>query len=126
MTYDEAYIFISDGHEKERYEIAARAGGILSAINEAAAIARESIKRCRDFGTLRARIGDPVYWLCIEEDPPDICEYTIGDISAAGMIYIKECEEWCDPADPEERLYLTYEEATAKLAEEKMRRDTEG
>ena len=53
MSFDEALIILSDGNAEEKLRIARACGDMVRAQIEAMQIARECIKRCRDFLEIR-------------------------------------------------------------------------
>ena len=55
MTLNEALIILSNdvGDQKRKLEVSIKYGGMLRATDEAMQIARECIKRCRDFEEIR-------------------------------------------------------------------------
>jgi len=66
------------------------------------------------------RPGDTVYHAYYELDFPgeaDVGEFVADDVSEKGMIYYEKDRDWYDFRDPDERLFLTRDEAEAKLEE---------
>lgn len=53
MTFDEALIILSEGNAREKLDIARNCGDMARAQIQAMQIARECIKRCRDFQKIR-------------------------------------------------------------------------
>ena len=120
MTFDDALTVLSDTDQKGKLAMSQKYGDMLRATSEAMQVARECIKRCRDFSELRAKVGKTIYFAYLDENYPDeseVVEYEIQDASAAGDVYI--ADGWCDPADPRECLFWTREAAEKALAEMK-------
>lgn len=76
------------------------------------------------------RPGDTVYHTYYELNFPseaEVVEMVADDVSEKGMIYCEKDGDWYNFRDPDERLFLTREEAEAKLEElEKHDRKVEG
>ena len=53
MTLDEALIILSEGNARGKLRIARACGDMIRAQTQAMRIARECIKRCRDFQKIR-------------------------------------------------------------------------
>ena len=71
-------------------------------------------------GSVEYRYGDTIYYASFDENFPgesEVCEYVVEDVSFSGKVYIRESEMWCDPMNPDERLFRTREEAERCLAE---------
>ena len=136
MTLDEALDMIKKPMRTEdqlrKLEIATRRGGMIAATEEAYEIARECIKRCRDFDALRAEVGGKIYFASFDDSFPeesDVTEYEIYDMSAAGLVRVRiddngNAYDWVNPADPDERMFWTREEAEKKL--EDLKREAAG
>ena len=125
MTFDEALVMMKNSvnaeDQRAKLKVASRMGGMIKATEIAYQVARECIKRCRDFGELRAKIGGKIYWAGYDKNFPDeseVEELEVKDVSAAGLVqisYAGRTIDWVDPKDPKEQLYQTREEAEAAL-----------
>lgn len=66
------------------------------------------------------RPGDTVYHAYYELNFPseaDVAEMVADDVSEKGMIYCEKDGDWYNFWDPDERLFLTRDEAETKLEE---------
>lgn len=66
------------------------------------------------------RAGDTVYYAHYVPGLPseaDVEELVVSDISEKGMFYYEKDSDWYDFRNPDERLFLTKDEAEAKLEE---------
>ena len=121
MTLDEALLVLSNRAEDQlgKLEVLLKSGGSLRATDEAMEIARECIKRCRDFEVIRGTIEKKIYFACFDDNFPEeseVEEQYIYDASANGLVCLAN-NEWSDPGNPDERMFWTREEAEAKLEE---------
>ena len=121
MDFNDALAILSNRAEdqKRKLETALKYGGMLTATDKAMEIARECIKRCRDFEILRGTVGGKSYFAAFDENFPEESEgeeHFIYDASANGLVRLDE-GAWCDPGNLYERLFWTREEAEAKLEE---------
>ena len=120
MTFDDALTVLSDTDQKGKLAMSQKYGDMLRATSEAMQVARECIKRCRDFDALRHKIGDSIYFAGYDSsfDEAWINEYKVEDITLAGCVQIGDsADDWVDPSNPDEQMYWTREEAEKALTE---------